>query len=224
MEIDLSTGLLKNAEYIPSPNCDERPEETPANLLIIHNISLPPNEFGGPYISQLFTNTLDEGAHPFFAEISHLRVSSHLLIRRDGSIIQYVPFHKRAWHAGVSCYEGQETCNSFSIGIELEGADDIPYETAQYEQLTEVTNTLLSNYPEMSSERITGHSDVAPGRKTDPGPAFDWKKYKQLLSLSPELTPAAKPALTPATSPETAIKTTIQTATEKKNNGTKADS
>lgn len=184
MEIDETSGLLKNADYTPSPNCDDRPTGHIAKLLIIHNISLPPNEFGGPYITQLFTNTLNEKDHPFFTEISHLRVSSHILIRRDGSIIQYVPFHKRAWHAGVSCYEGEETCNSFSIGIELEGADDIPYETAQYEQLSKVSNALFATYPEMSPERITGHSDIAPGRKTDPGPAFDWGKYKQLLSNS----------------------------------------
>ena len=182
MEIDITAGLLKNAEYIASPNCDDRTPENPANLLIIHNISLPPNEFGGPYITQLFTNTLDEKIHPFFTEISHLRVSSHLLIRRDGSIVQYVPFHKRAWHAGISSYEGQDACNDFSIGIELEGADDIPYENAQYEQLGEISAVLLSTYPQMSLDRITGHCDVAPGRKTDPGPAFDWNKYRQLLT------------------------------------------
>ena len=181
MEIDKTTGLLKDVEYIPSPNCDDRPAESDAKLLIIHNISLPPNDFGGPYITQLFTNTLDEKIHPFFAEISHLRVSSHLLIRRDGSIIQYVPFHKRAWHAGVSSYNGEEACNSFSIGIELEGADDVPYESVQYEQLSNVSIALISTYPQMSMERITGHCDVAPGRKTDPGPAFDWERYKQLL-------------------------------------------
>ena len=181
MEIDKTQGLLQNAEYIPSPNCDERPDGMDTNLLIIHNISLPPNEFGGPHITQLFTNCLDENAHPFFEEISHLRVSSHLLIRRDGSIIQYVPFNKRAWHAGVSCYKDKEVCNNFSIGTELEGADNIPYETIQYEQLADVTNTLLATYPDMSAERITGHSDVAPGRKTDPGPAFDWQRYKQLI-------------------------------------------
>ncbi len=183
MDINTTTGLLKDADYIPSPNCDNRPAEQKAKLLIIHNISLPPNEFGGPYITQLFTNTLDPEAHPFFKEISHLRVSSHLMIRRDGSIIQYVPFHKRAWHAGVSSYIGEETCNDFSIGIELEGADDIPYEKMQYKQLSEISNALIIAYPQMSATRITGHSDVAPGRKTDPGPAFDWQKYKQLLIM-----------------------------------------
>jgi len=181
MEIDITTGLLQNAEYIPSPNCDVRPTDSPARLLIIHNISLPPNEFGGPYITQLFTNTLEQDKHPFFEEIAHLRVSSHLLIRRDGQIIQYVPFHKRAWHAGISSYHGQTACNDFSMGIELEGADEINYETIQYERLGEITKALLSNYPQMSTERITGHCDVAPDRKTDPGPAFDWEKYRQLL-------------------------------------------
>ncbi|MDH3327583.1 MAG: 1,6-anhydro-N-acetylmuramyl-L-alanine amidase AmpD [Gammaproteobacteria bacterium] len=181
MEIDKIKGLLKNAEYIASPNCDDRSPESQANLLIIHNISLPPNEFGGPFITQLFTNTLNESEHPFFEEIAHLRVSSHLLIRRDGNIIQYVPFHKRAWHAGVSCFDNQTGCNDFSIGIELEGTDDIPYETIQYEQLATVTDTLLSTYQDMSAERITGHCDVAPERKTDPGPVFDWKKYRQLM-------------------------------------------
>lgn len=188
MEIDIATGLLQGADYIPSPNCDDRPPECHANLLIIHNISLPPLEFGGPYITQLFTNTLDENAHEFFTEISHLRVSSHLLIRRDGSIIQYVPFNKRAWHAGVSSYNGRKACNDFSIGIELEGADEIPYETIQYEKLSEVSKALIAHYPQMSEKRITGHSDVAPGRKTDPGPAFDWAKYKAMLASKPAST------------------------------------
>ncbi|MDH5257554.1 MAG: 1,6-anhydro-N-acetylmuramyl-L-alanine amidase AmpD [Gammaproteobacteria bacterium] len=184
MEINKTTGLLSDAEYISSPNCDDRPTGSICKLLIIHNISLPPNEFGGPYITQLFTNTLDETADPFFQEIAHLRVSAHLLIRRDGQLIQYVPFHKRAWHAGVSTYEGEETCNNFSVGIELEGADHIPYESIQYEQLAAVTDALLLTYPEMSADRITGHCDVAPNRKTDPGPAFDWDKYRQLIVLT----------------------------------------
>ena len=184
MEINITTGLLQDAAFIPSPNCDERPPESPAKLLIIHNISLPPNEFGGPYITHLFTNSLDENLHPFFKEITHLRVSSHLLIRRDGSIIQYVPFHKRAWHAGVSSYEGEKACNNFSIGIELEGADHIAYENEQYEILASVTQTLLTTYSEMSMECITGHCDVAPDRKTDPGPAFDWNRYRQLLTTT----------------------------------------
>lgn len=183
MNINLSTGRLDCADYIASPNCDERPDNIKAKLLIIHNISLPPNEFNGPYITQLFTNTLQASTHPFFEEIVHLRVSSHLLIRRNGDIIQYVPFHKRAWHAGVSSYKGESACNNFSIGIELEGADDIPYEAEQYAQLSAVTKTLLAAYPEMSAEDITGHCDIAPERKTDPGPAFDWNKYRKSLAL-----------------------------------------
>ena len=184
MEIDVSSGLLESAEFVPSPNCDDRPPQEKARLLIIHNISLPPNEFGGPYINQLFTNQLNPEEHPFFEEIHQLRVSSHLLIRRDGSIIQYVPFHKRAWHAGISTYENQQACNDFSIGIELEGADHIPYEPCQYEQLATVTQALLKTYPEMSAEHITGHCDVAPERKTDPGEAFDWEHYLGLLAKS----------------------------------------
>lgn len=184
MEIDVSTGLLESAEFILSPNCDDRPPQEKARLLIIHNISLPPNEFGGPYINQLFTNQLNPEEHPFFEEIHQLRVSSHLLIRRDGSIVQYVPFHKRAWHAGVSSYENQPACNDFSIGIELEGADHIAYEECQYEQLAAVTQALLKTYPEMSEEHITGHCDVAPERKTDPGEAFDWEHYLNLLATS----------------------------------------
>jgi len=182
MEIDKVLGQLSNATQISSPNCDDRPSDTPIKLLIIHNISLPPNEFGGPYIDQLFTNTLDIGADPFFEEIAHLKVSAHLLIRRDGTMTQYVPFHKRAWHAGVSNYKGEDTCNNFSIGIEMEGADHIEYDSKQYETLADVTAALLSTYPEMSIDNITGHCDVAPERKTDPGESFDWQRYKKRLS------------------------------------------
>jgi len=181
MKINKDTGLLEEAEYLPSPNCDDRAENGDMDLLIIHNISLPPNQFGGPHINQLFTNCLNPDEHPFFEEICHLRVSSHLLIRRDGSIIQYVPFHKRAWHAGVSEYQGRSQCNNFSIGIELEGADEVPYEEAQYQTLAEVSKTLFDTYPNMTKDHITGHSDIAPGRKTDPGPAFEWAKYRDML-------------------------------------------
>lgn len=152
-------------------------------MLVIHNISLPPGEFGGPYIDQLFTGTLDPHAHPYFQDISHLRVSAHCLIRRDGCIVQYVPFDQRAWRAGVSQFAGRERCNDFSIGIELEGTDTLPFTQEQYQQLARITQLLLDIYPIMPP-RITGHSDIAPLRKTDPGPAFDWQHYHQLIQVS----------------------------------------
>ncbi|PWC16884.1 1,6-anhydro-N-acetylmuramyl-L-alanine amidase AmpD [Brenneria corticis] len=176
----LENGWLSEIKHIPSPHCDSRPDDEAPSLLVIHNISLPPGEFGGPYIDQLFTATLDADAHPYFAAIRHLRVSAHCLIRRDGEIIQYVSFNQRAWHAGVSQYEGRERCNDFSIGIELEGTDTLPFTTGQYYQLAAVTRLLLSAYP-VTPSRITGHSNIAPGRKTDPGPAFDWDLYHRLI-------------------------------------------
>lgn len=183
IDID-SDGWLKQAHHIPSPNCDERPPEGEISLLVIHGISLPPNEFGGPHVEQLFCNTLNPDEHSYFAEIEHLRVSSHLFIRRDGELIQFVPLNQRAWHAGQSCFDGVERCNDFSIGIELEGADDIPYTDAQYAVLSEVTRALLAHFPALTTERIAGHCDIAPGRKTDPGPAFDWERYRaQMESL-----------------------------------------
>ncbi|MEN8169498.1 MAG: 1,6-anhydro-N-acetylmuramyl-L-alanine amidase AmpD [Pseudomonadota bacterium] len=181
MRVDSSTGLMQGARYLASPNCDYRPNEEQPSLLVIHGISLPPGEYGGPWIDALFTNTLDPQAHPYFAAIHQLRVSSHLLIRRDGERLQYVPFNKRAWHAGLSSYQGREHCNDFSVGIELEGADDEAYEPVQYRVLAESIAALLAAYPELSAERITGHSDIAPGRKTDPGPHFDWSRFHQLL-------------------------------------------
>ena len=180
MEIDAQTGLMAEARQCPSPNCDDRPG-MPVDLLVIHNISLPPGQFGGSYIDALFTNTLDPEADDYFAGIADLKVSSHLLIRRKGECVQYVPFHRRAWHAGVSCYGNRESCNDFSIGIELEGTDDLPYDEAQYETLSAVVVALLNAYPSLSVERITGHSDIAPGRKTDPGPAFNWSHFRGLL-------------------------------------------
>ena len=173
---------LDNAQQIPSPNHDDRPEGEEISLLVIHNISLPPGEFGGPWIDRFFTNRLPPDEHPFFAEIADVRVSSHLLIRRTGEVVQYVPFDKRAWHAGVSEFDGRERCNDFSIGIELEGADETPYTDEQYMQLVEVTRQLQKSYPTITLERITGHSDIAPGRKTDPGPAFDWERYRKSIS------------------------------------------
>ena len=167
---------LTNAKQIPSPNYDDRPNPVDISLFVIHCISLPPGEFDNPYINQLFCNVLDPDAHPYFKEIYQLTVSAHLLIKRDGSCVQFVPFNKRAWHAGKSNYEGKERCNDFSIGIELEGTESIPYTEAQYIQLAEVIDSLLKAYPNLSKQQITGHSDIAPGRKNDPGASFDWQR------------------------------------------------
>lgn len=181
MIINAQTRLLDPARYIASPNHNERPLNAIIDLLVIHSISLPPGEFGGEFIEQLFTNHLDPTAHPYFAEIAHLKVSTHVLIRRDGEVIQFVPFDKRAWHAGQSIFRGRENCNDFSIGIELEGADTVPYQPVQYQKLVQLTNSIMQAYPAITKDRIIGHNDIAPGRKTDPGPAFDWKHFKELL-------------------------------------------
>lgn len=172
---------LREAEHIVSPNYDDRTDPVDVSLIVIHCISLPPGEFGTPCIDDLFCNRLNPDGHPYFREIHQLKVSSHLLIKRTGCVVQYVPFDKRAWHAGQSCYEGRERCNDFSIGIELEGTEFIPYTDVQYSQLSAVAQTLLSVYPTLSHRRITGHCDIAPGRKTDPGDSFDWKKFYSLL-------------------------------------------
>jgi len=169
---------------MPSPNHDDRPPGTLPDLIVVHGISLPPGEYGGPWIDALFTNALPPDEHPYFATIATLRVSSHLLIRRTGDCVQYVPFHKRAWHAGQSNYRGRERCNDFSIGIELEGADTEGYEPAQYRALTAAILTLCDAYPSLSIERIAGHSDIAPGRKSDPGIAFDWPRLHALLRVN----------------------------------------
>ncbi len=166
---------------MPSPNCDERPSGATPELVVIHAISLPPGHFGGDWIDQLFTNTLDPDAHPYFAEVAGLRVSAHALIRRDGSLTQYVPFHRRAWHAGRSAYRGRPECNDFSVGLELEGCDDRPFEPVQYRRLSELVAALGDAYPGITPGRLAGHCDVAPGRKTDPGPHFDWKHLQRLL-------------------------------------------
>ena len=168
-------GLVAPARFIASPNCDERAPGTAIDLIVIHNISLPPGEFGGPGIVDLFTNRLDPGAHPYYATIRELRVSAHLLIRRDGELLQFVPCAQRAWHAGVSSWRGRQSCNDFSIGIELEGTDDLPFSDAQYEVLLPVLRLLREAYPIAD---IVGHRDIAPGRKTDPGPHFDWARCK----------------------------------------------
>ncbi len=182
MHIDPGNGLLDDTRQVSSPNCDARPDGTLIDLLVIHAISLPAGEFGGPWIDALFCNRLDPAAHPDFAGICQLTVSAHALIHRDGEIIQYVPFLQRAWHAGQSQFQGREACNDFSIGIELEGCDDKPFEFIQYQQLARLTCTLMRTYPGIKPGHITGHSDIAPGRKTDPGPRFDWPCFQQLLT------------------------------------------
>lgn len=186
MQINTETGLIENIEYIASPNKDKRPATSTNNsdidLIVIHSISLPPGEYGGPWIEKLFKNQLPANEHPYFAEIHALKVSSHVLIRRDGTIQQFVPFHERAWHAGQSCYQGQEACNDFSIGIELEGTDNSTFEERQYQQLAKLINALSASYPNINKKRLTGHSDIAPGRKTDPGTGFDWNKLNELLA------------------------------------------
>jgi len=169
---------LSFARQIPSPNCSERPEAAPIDLLVIHNISLPPGEYGGGYIDDLFCNRLNPREHSYFAEIAHLRVSAHLLIDRHGAVTQYVPFNMKAWHAGASCFCGRDNCNEYSIGIELEGTDFEPFTAAQYDQLVWVTELLRRAYPQITLARIVGHSDIAPDRKTDPGPCFDWQHYR----------------------------------------------
>lgn len=179
--IDTVSGLLRGARQVPSPNHDERPAGILPELIVVHGISLPPNQFGGPWIDRLFTNTLPPDEHPYFATIAQLKVSSHVVIRRDGEVVQYVPFHMRAWHAGASSYQGRERCNDFSVGIELEGADETPYEPAQYGVLSAVILELCAAYPSLSLSRIAGHCDIAPERKTDPGPAFDWQRLYALL-------------------------------------------
>jgi len=181
MHDNIDQGWLRQARRVPSPNCGPRPPACVPELLVIHNISLPPRCYGSDHIERLFTNCLDWDEHPYFGEIRGMQVSSHLLIRRGGELLQFVAFDERAWHAGLSSYLGRENCNDFSIGIELEGVDDEAYTDAQYTALAAATHALLAHYPGLSASRIAGHSDIAPGRKTDPGPAFDWPRYRQLL-------------------------------------------
>ena len=175
-----SEGWLQHCQHLPSPNYDERSDEQDICLIVVHCISLPPNQFGGDAIERFFCNQLDSNEHPYFKSIENLTVSAHLLIRRDGKVIQFVPFLKRAWHAGVSCWNNREKCNDFSIGIELEGADHIAYTDAQYEQLNAVIAALKKQYPRIADDAIVGHSDIAPGRKTDPGEAFDWQRLNKI--------------------------------------------
>lgn len=171
-------GALHGIRFIPSPNQDDRPQDEAVRLLVVHAISLPPGQFGGDGVERLFTNQLDPAAHPYYQTLVGLRVSAHFLIRRDGSVVQFVSCDRRAWHAGVSTWRGQERCNDFSIGIEMEGCDECPFEDTQYRRLAELVGVLRQRYP---IEDIVGHADIAPGRKTDPGPCFDWSRLHTLL-------------------------------------------
>ncbi len=178
MDIDKQSWLT-GVRHLPSPFCDERPHDTTISLLVIHNISLPPQQYGSDAIERFFTGRLDKRAHPFFRDIADMRVSAHCLIKRDGEIIQFVPFNKRAWHAGVSSFAGEPRCNDYSIGIELEGSDFDVYTDEQYTSLIEVTRTLCHTFPAITSDRITGHQYIAPLRKTDPALTFDWSRYRK---------------------------------------------
>lgn len=176
--LDLS-GILSGAQQVPSPNFDDRPAGATVTLLVVHNISLPPGEFGGEGIVGLFTNTLDFGVHPYYENLRGLKVSAHFLVRRDGGLVQFVACSKRAWHAGESNWRGRERCNDFSIGVELEGVDDRTYADPQYKRLAELAAVLRRRYPFID---VVGHSDIASGRKSDPGPAFDWGYTRELFS------------------------------------------
>jgi len=175
--LELDKHWLEHVNVIESPNCEDRPVGAEIDLLVIHHISLPPGKYGEDFVEQFFLNCLNPTAHPYFAEIADVRVSSHLYIKRSGKVIQFVPLVKRAWHAGVSAWQGRENCNDFSIGIELEGCDEKPFTDAQYDALTTMTEQIRTIYPAITKDRIVGHSDIAPGRKTDPGPCFDWQRY-----------------------------------------------
>jgi N-acetyl-anhydromuramoyl-L-alanine amidase len=179
-EVHCATGLLLGARQVLSPHFDSRPAGSGLTLIIVHGISLPPEEFGGPWIDRLFTGDLPPHEHPYFAEIAGRRVSAHVLIRRGGEVVQYVPFGARAWHAGTSSWQGRDACNDYSVGIELEGTDTSPYEAMQYARLAEVIRALRACYESLATAPVVGHSDVAPGRKSDPGEAFDWSRLRQL--------------------------------------------
>lgn len=174
-----STGFVFGAQLVPSPNFDDRPDGVGINLLVIHNISLPPGEFGGAGVAALFCNSLNPAEHPYYQTIQDVKVSSHFFIRRDGELIQFVSCLKRAWHAGLSSWRGRERCNDFSIGIELEGTDDVAFTDHQYRTLGDLTSALTAAYP---IQDVVGHADISPGRKTDPGPNFDWARYRSLYS------------------------------------------
>lgn len=176
-----ANGWLTQATHCPSPNFNSRPTNTDIDLLVIHNISLPPGQFGEGYVQRFFQNALPADGHPYFESIHHLQVSAHCFIERDGNITQFVSFLDRAWHAGLSHFQGRDNCNDFSIGIELEGTDDVPYSDEQYHSLIALTKVLMQQYPRIQQSKIVGHSDIAPNRKTDPGASFDWSRYLMLL-------------------------------------------
>lgn len=182
MTIDPATGWLLDVRRVVSPNCDPRPPDTELGLIVVHGISLPPGQFGNGWIDRFFCNELPMDADPYFATICNATVSAHVLISRDGELTQYVPFTARAWHAGRSFYCGRTACNDFSVGIELEGTDELPYAAGQYHVLAELIGALRRGYPSLANAEVVGHSDIAPGRKTDPGPAFEWAKLRRLLA------------------------------------------
>lgn len=184
MQLDHATGWVAGVTHCPSPNFNARPDGEAVSLLVIHNISLPPGQFGTGKVQAFFQNRLPVAEHPFFEEIKDLRVSAHFFIERDGKVTQFVSCLDRAWHAGVSCFDGREGCNDFSLGIELEGTDQLPYTDAQYTALQQLTRQLQAAWPAIDQRRIRGHSDIAPGRKTDPGPAFDWARYHAGLHVN----------------------------------------
>ena len=184
LALDAAGDWFEDVRRVPSPNCDARPPGCGIDLIVVHGISLPPGKFGGSHIERFFCNRLDPETHDYFRTIAGLRVSAHLLIRRDGSLVQFVALSGRAWHAGESCFEDRTRCNDFSIGIELEGTDCTPYDASQYERLGDVCCVLMRRWPAITADRIVGHSDVAPGRKSDPGPVFDWRRLKGLLAAS----------------------------------------
>lgn len=181
--MQINQGWLDCARRVQCDHFDPRPNPHDINLLVIHNISLPPGQFGSDHVEQFFAGLLKADAHPFFAQICQMRVSSHLFIRRNGEIVQFIPFSERAWHAGISSFQGRTRCNDFSIGIELEGTDNVSYSDQQYASLSEVTKTIMHAYPKISVGRIVGHVDIAPQRKTDPGVVFDWQRYRQNISV-----------------------------------------
>ena len=181
MQINTKSGLLDKCKQCLSPNRDARPENTAIDLIVLHSISLPPGQYDNDFIEHFFQNQLDKNQHPYFEEIHEMQVSSHVLIKRTGEIVQFVPFHERAWHAGQSNYQGRERCNDFAIGIELEGTDSDEFEDIQYQKLTQLVHALQTAYP-ATAEHITGHSDISPGRKKDPGTGFDWDKLKSDLN------------------------------------------
>ena len=183
LKLDSTGDWFDDARRVLSPNSDARPPDCGIDLIVVHGISLPPGEYGGSHIEQLFCNRLDPCAHDCFPAVADLKVSAHVLIRRDGALVQFVALSDRAWHAGESCFGDRVRCNDFSIGIELEGTDCSPYEAAQYERLGDVCRTLMRRWPAIAPDRIVGHSDVAPGRKTDPGPSFDWRRLRDLLDV-----------------------------------------